>query len=937
MSRLTLFRKTSLRIARPVVVVTLLLFVGTTTVVQGIGLNFWDDSGSPCDVQNAIGTASKCNDPDFNVALVSTMTTAVPKGTTTVRIVYNRIPIHRDASNNPVLDANGDPWPLGSDPIFVSKTLHYDIVGSAWCPTYAGTPGINQKDRSIAGYFDNGGVPDNSKISTGTRVTDFQVNQVDHTNAATYPTRLIAGTGDYRASSAYCDVAGGSFTVRADVLPNDLHHQEGFPPTTFYVELKVSPNLSLKRLSGADFADASGNSICVVPNIDNTHCEGISNKFRVALTGTPPGTVTYNTVSGSSIQSSDDYNVTYTNSKYEADSAYTTNNSHHYSAVYRFGADCTVVQNPGGWVHALLYDIDDSATPYNFGNNTGDQQKALLVRTDASGNVYTLKKAAYTGPSKSKQTNLTDPSVPNNPWNPRSNAWTPDYSDTDARVVDDQTSNKYYSLNFTAYVGDTYKLYVYDTRFDVVNQIGAPFDSVYYNNTCNAEVDPGVALNPPSGTYSLGAPVTADASITNPGNLDVRAPWNRYFYYSPGNSDYAGAAAGQALIQSQASAGNGKNVPANSTVSSTDAPPSFGGTWSTNVAPPVGSNFICTEMQLDTKNLIPAGATTKPPNGIARKCRAIAGAAPGGTPYFSVVGGDIAAGPGFGACNTGGKTADITANFNTGASYGGASSQLAALALTDINGFATGKYDDGSAPNPWRDAIIGNTIIPLLSLHDESDLAFGNTLKPSGDFGGFYNNSSWCVNDYYDNADKNNNGPDPGPTLNMSTASGVYKRNGDLTLNGGVVGDDQHVTVIVTGDVYINGPGIRFAAPSALGKIPSFQLYVTGRILVSPTAGELDGFYDAQGPNGQFITCADSSGGIADFTSCNIPLTVKGAVAATQVVPNRTYGDIDGQAAFGQQNPAETFLFSPQVWLQGITGGGNVGPWDSVTSLPPIL
>jgi hypothetical protein len=334
---------------------------------------------------------------------------------------------------------------------------------------------------------------------------------------------------------------------------------------------------------------------------------------------------------------------------------------------------------------------------------------------------------------------------------------------------------------------------------------------------------------------------------------------------------------------------------------------------------------------------------------------------PGAVPYFSVLGGDTAAGPGFGSsCDTTSTDASIIANFNASVlKYGGASSQLAALALTDINGFATGKYNDGSFPFPWRDSVTGNSINPLALPNNEQELAFANTgpgvtvNNSAGDFGGSFGDQNWCVDDYYseasDAAVKAGSSPVGSSTVNLSSLKNGYNTyNGNLQLNGDstTLVPGKHITLIVKGDVYITGAGggIRYnnlAGVSSTANIPSFQLIVTGRILIDRDVAELDGFYDAQGSPtdvpaaGQFITCADASGGIADYTKCNTQLTVKGAVAATQVILNRTSGDVNG--TLGPQAPAETFLFSPQLWLPSADGGGALGPWDSVTSLPPIL
>jgi hypothetical protein len=81
-----------------------------------------------------------------------------------------------------------------------------------------------------------------------------------------------------------------------------------------------------------------------------------------------------------------------------------------------------------------------------------------------------------------------------------------------------------------------------DVRFDVVDQIGPTFDSVYYDNPCTAKLAPGVTLtrDAGSGTIQPGDTLTAGAWLVNEDNTDVRATWVRQVWYdADGEGNYS--------------------------------------------------------------------------------------------------------------------------------------------------------------------------------------------------------------------------------------------------------------------------------------------------------------------------------------------------------------------------------------------------------------
>ena len=333
-------------------------------------------------------------------------------------------------------------------------------------------------------------------------------------------------------------------------------------------------------------------------------------------------------------------------------------------------------------------------------------------------------------------------------------------------------------------------------------------------------------------------------------------------------------------------------------------------------------------------------------------------------PFFTVAGGDIAAGPGFGQGCTSGTATNIEGeNTDTlaGNSYYGAGSQLGALATGNIVLFDTDTTNiyNGSSTSQASDGSPGGR---------PSGLAFGNTSASGTDYGGKYNRASWCTPDYEGSA--------PAPTsatvitsANANTLSsltaGTYVYDvargtvlPALTLKNGV-----HLTLLLSttsgGSVYLSGP-ITYNSYTGLANIPSFQLLVSGGdIYIDANVNTLDGFYDAQPYTGNkwgvIYTCSQNNAGIFTglngtddanaYNDCNHQLAVYGSVAAYQVELGRTAGNLI-KTSVVSDNPAEQFIYSPELWLANLGTPNNTCSTDlalpgctyqSYTSLPPVL
>lgn len=327
-------------------------------------------------------------------------------------------------------------------------------------------------------------------------------------------------------------------------------------------------------------------------------------------------------------------------------------------------------------------------------------------------------------------------------------------------------------------------------------------------------------------------------------------------------------------------------------------------------------------------------------------------------PYMHVRGLDVSAGGSFangmrdqcvGAPQNPGR---IIANLkNAGSALArGSASQYGALALGNINGFASASHRDS---------------IPTAS----SGLTFANN-GTNGNLGGQH-----CIPDFYSAMPPVNNTVTG--TYNMSSLNGnrdkeVVRSDGDLRLRmssggGSGIKNGNLVAIYVNGDVYIED-NIRFKDTSWVNKsdVPSFFLIVRGNIFISPDVERIDGILVAQG--GTINTCAPGFGNYSSdqlYDSCNDrQLTVNGALIANQVRFLRTFASLrnaqGGELPIVPSNPArcatntrttsrpaihdcaaEIINFSPEIYLSEPAmlpiGGPAVGKYDYITSLSPVL
>jgi hypothetical protein len=316
-------------------------------------------------------------------------------------------------------------------------------------------------------------------------------------------------------------------------------------------------------------------------------------------------------------------------------------------------------------------------------------------------------------------------------------------------------------------------------------------------------------------------------------------------------------------------------------------------------------------------------------------------------PFFSVSGGDMAAGAAFAtspgsSCTEAFNTNAGITSWNKGASsgYSGASNQFGMSSFSYIQDIL-GNKGNGNGKSAWS-----------LSFANEESGGINSVDQANGRYGGF-NNDGPCVGAWSRKPASGNSLPNPGAT-NVGGLDGVYVVNSPVTINGGNIPNGKHITIYVTGNVSITGP-ITYASTSwaTTDEIPSFKLVVNGSIFIGNTVSQLAGDYVAV-PNagyhtmpnpfnnvkpGTIVTCSvgttpqtPATASISAIVNgCNHQLTVYGSFSANQVWLLRTWGTM------GSNVPAEQFIQGPESWLS--TGdSGSIDPsYKSIVGLPPVL
>ncbi len=255
-------------------------------------------------------------------------------------------------------------------------------------------------------------------------------------------------------------------------------------------------------------------------------------------------------------------------------------------------------------------------------------------------------------------------------------------------------------------------------------------------------------------------------------------------------------------------------------------------------------------------------------------------------PYFKVFNSGVSAGGDFDQCTTDGGTLAGYADISDppGATRG-SSSQLSALALVKITGFASAQSPGSINGSPTK-LSFANTGVQVDSGGSESPV-----------LGGQYGGCRTLTNETRPPSARN--------IISSSTTAarptGAYKHSGNLTITGGTLGANRNVSIFVDGDVYISG-NITYGNGWQAGSAPSFVVHATGNIYIAPGVKHLAGVYIAQeksdGSKGKIYTCADTSNHFSPmsdanlYSGCKNQLVVTGSFVAKQTNLMRTFGSL---------------------------------------------
>lgn len=281
-------------------------------------------------------------------------------------------------------------------------------------------------------------------------------------------------------------------------------------------------------------------------------------------------------------------------------------------------------------------------------------------------------------------------------------------------------------------------------------------------------------------------------------------------------------------------------------------------------------------------------------------------------PFVKVYGSAVSAGGAFktdadGSC-TGGGSGFLGGWFNntySGSYSYGTSTELSALAMVKTVGFASAQTVAKRSPS---ELSMANTVAA-----DKTPSPSSYSPGLGGNFG-----SASCLTDVVAPANASTVAAGPGDAVSLaSLGKGAYKVNGNASLSGFTLNpgtsaaDTANISLFVNGDVRINGdikyndsvPWVYSAGDPAKNTTPSFVLYATGNIYISPGVKVLDGQYIARpktdgSAGGNIYTCGHPTQSYAAmpkdsmFDNCSNQLTVHGSFVANKVRLMRTYGTL---------------------------------------------
>jgi hypothetical protein len=436
---------------------------------------------------------------------------------------------------------------------------------------------------------------------------------------------------------------------------------------------------------------------------------------------------------------------------------------------------------------------------------------------------------------------------------------------------------------FTAQRNHNYELYIINVSPGLVMQFGTPFDGAFYTVDCpTASVSPSPRIV--NGAGVTPAYFEEGDSYTSQGNLvnSSTAVGSVNASWQTWYDDTDMLANGIGETGIYSHGNNVVAVPGSGTVTALGA-----GTASADNTRPAGvpGTISGGHRYICSRvfGVSSADGVTIVPSSERTSCIPIQR-----RPYFQVTHGDTNASATLASTGCATNTTSTISAFNKGnvPTFTGSGTGVAAFAAGSITEFTSGSKPKG--------------------------LTFSN-IAGAGDptYGGGFRNT-YCIPDYWGNAPAIDNS-------NVNSATGTLVTNGDVFIS----------------ESSINTGGLTFG-------IDNIQLrwIIAKNIYISSSVGYLEGNYIAKE---KIYTCATGLRTIVPMSSmvsnCGTSLTVNGTfIAGGGVKLQRTFGSLNS-------SPAETFVYSPELWIQAIlpnssvpsSAKGSIGKYDSITLLPPVL
>ena len=240
--------------------------------------------------------------------------------------------------------------------------------------------------------------------------------------------------------------------------------------------------------------------------------------------------------------------------------------------------------------------------------------------------------------------------------------------------------------------------------------------------------------------------------------------------------------------------------------------------------------------------------------------------------------------------------------------------ELGVIANGEISGFASGTTTAYDGQNLAANSG-GGTKTDFCS---RSPLTFANNkcnTGTAGSIGTMSKSENQAVKDkeavIAKLIDDTNNAVDTNE-VNLNDGNSYYKNSNNIKIVESALTTDGIIKVVHAKNIYVAG-NIQFAEANyeSLGEIPKVLLYADENIYIDCNITRIDALLMAEK---EVKTCADENGNVPDANSesRSKQLKVNGAIIASKLSPDRTYGAATGNNSIV---PAEIINFDPTLYL----------------------